>query len=77
VSEADLRLSAFPADLEADFCALPLGFVFSEIKIVVKNTLDDSLAGDEFRYLDSAAMDVFVMIRELAAKLIGAAFNFF
>jgi hypothetical protein len=36
---------------------------------------DDFLAGDEFGYFDLAPMGVFVMIRELAAELIGTAFN--
>ena len=75
MSEVDLRLIALSRDLEADLRSLPLALVFSEIEEVVQDMPDDFLAGDEFGYFDLAPMGVFVMIRELAAELIGTAFN--
>jgi hypothetical protein len=77
VSETELRFVVFFRDFENDLCALPLGFVFSEIEIVVQNEPDDSFAGDEFGYFHPATVDVFVVICELSPKFVGGAFNFF
>ena len=76
VSEADLRFIALSRDLKTDCRVLPLAFVFRKIEIVVQNTPDGFPAGNEFGDFDPAAMDVFVMIRELAAESIGTAINF-
>jgi hypothetical protein len=77
VSETQLRFVVFFRDFENNLCAFSLGFVFSEIEIVVQNKPDDLFAGDEFGYFHLATMDVFLVIRELSPEFVGSAFNFF
>jgi len=77
VTETELRFAVYFRDVENDLCAFPLGFVFSEIEIVVQRKPDDFLPGDEFGYLHFATMDVFVVILKLSTELVGAAFDFF
>jgi hypothetical protein len=72
VSETELRFAVFFRDFENNLCVLPLGFVFSEIEIVVQNQLDDFLAGDEFDYFHLATMDVFVVMGELSPEFVGS-----
>jgi len=66
VSETELRFVVYFRDFENNLCAFPLGFVFSEIEIVVQHHSDDFLAGDEFGYFHFATMDVFVVILKLS-----------
>jgi hypothetical protein len=77
VCETELRFAVFFRDFENNLCVLALGFVFSEIKIVVQNQSNDFFAGDEFDYFHLATMDVFVVMRELSPEFVGSAFNFF
>ena len=77
MSETELRFGIFVRDFENNFCARPLGFVFSEIEIVVQNEPDDFFAGDEFGYFHLATIDVFEVIREHSPEFVGSAFNFF
>jgi hypothetical protein len=73
VSEAELRLSVILGEFKNNLRAFPLGFVFSEIEVVIHNPPDYLLAGDEFGYFHLATMDVLVVIRELRPKFVGSA----
>ena len=77
MSETELCFVVFFRDFENNLCAFPLGFVFSEIEIVVQNEPDNSPARDEFGYFHLATMHVYVVISELSPKFVGSAFNFF
>jgi len=77
VSEAELRLAVILGEFKNNLCAFPLGFVFSEIEVVVHNPSDDLLAGDEFGYFHLATMDVLVVIGKLSAESISVAPDFF
>lgn len=66
MSESDLRLIAVSGDSKSNL---------REIEIAVQHTPDDSFAGHEFGHFDLAAMDILVVVRELA-ELIGVALVF-
>jgi hypothetical protein len=48
VSEADFRFGALPGDFESDFSALPLAFVFGEVKVVVQDKPDHFFVRNDF-----------------------------
>ena len=48
VSKVDFSFVASFRDFKNDFGALPLGFVFGEVEVVVQNKPHDFMAGNEF-----------------------------
>ena len=75
MSEADFRLVAFLRDLKHDFCSLPLGMVFGELRAALQNKPNNFFLRNEFCYFQFATMEVFVAIRELAAEFVGTTFD--
>lgn len=68
---------AFPFDdVKDNVCTRPLALVLYEVEVVVHDVPNYLFIWGEFCDIDGAAVNVSVMVLELA-DLVGSAFNFF
>jgi hypothetical protein len=74
MGETDFSLIILFSDVENDLRVFPFAFVLREIKVVVQDMPDHSFAGNKLNDLQSAEVDVLVMIGPFAAQLVRAAF---
>ena len=75
--EADFRFVAVVGDLEGDIGARPLGPVFGEAEVVVKDEPAEASPRNRINNLDPATMNVLVPIDELLIGFVGATFDLF